>query len=43
MCETYSGVETRVLMNGEKLKWFGVERSFRQGWPLSPLMVGMVK
>ena len=33
----YSGVEMRVVMNGAKSKWFGVERDLRQGWPLSPL------
>ena len=33
----YSGVETRVVMNGVKSRWFGVEMSLRQGCPLSPL------
>ena len=26
VCERYSGVETRVVMNGAKSRWFGVER-----------------
>ena len=38
VCEgLYTGVEMRVLLNGEK-SWFVVERGLRQGWPLSPLL-----
>ena len=33
----YSGVETRVVINGTKSRWFGVERGLKQGCPLSPL------
>ena len=30
VCEgLYSGVETRVVMNGAKSRWFGVERGLR--------------
>ena len=50
VCEgLYSGVETRVVMNGAKSRWFGVERGHRQGCPLlSPVlfnifMMGMVE
>ena len=32
VCEwLYSGVETRVVMNGAKSRWFGIERGLRQG------------
>ena len=49
VCEgLYNGMETRVVMNGAKSRWFGVERGLRQGCPLSPLlfniyMMGMVE
>ena len=40
VCEgLLSGVEMRVVMNGVKSRWFGVERGLRQGCPLSPLFV----
>ena len=39
VCEgLYSGVETRVVKNRAKSRWFGVERGLRQGCPLSPLL-----
>ena len=39
ICEgLYSGVETRVVLNGGKSRWFAVERRHRQGCPLSPLL-----
>ena len=34
----YSGVETRVVLNGRKSRWFAVEWGLRQGCPLSPLL-----
>ena len=44
MCEgLYSRVETRVVMNGAKSRWFGVEGDLRQGCLLSPLSMGMLK
>ena len=44
----YSGVETIVVMNGLKSRWFGIERGLRQGCPLSPVLfyfclMGMVE
>ena len=40
VCEgLYSGVDTRVIMNGVKSRWFGVERSLKQRCPLSPLLL----
>ena len=34
VCEgLYSGVETRVVLNGGKSRWFVVERGLRQGCP----------
>ena len=39
VCEKLdSGMETSVVMNGAKSRWFGVERGLRQGCPLSPLL-----
>ena len=31
-----SGVETRVVMDVAKSRWFGVQRNLRQGYLLSP-------
>ena len=34
VCEgLYDGVETRVVINRAKSRWFGVKRGLRQGWP----------
>ena len=34
VCEgLYSGKKTRIVMNGEKSRWFGVERGLRLGCP----------
>ena len=33
-----SGVETRVVLNGGKSRWFVVEGGLRQGCSLSPLL-----
>ena len=46
--ELRSGVETRVVMNGAKSRWFGGESGLRQNCPLSPLLfniyvMGMVE
>ena len=36
--ELYSGVETRVVLNGGKSRWFAVEKGLRQGCTLLPLL-----
>ena len=39
MCQgLYSVVEMRVVINGAKSRWFGVESGLRKGCPLYPLM-----
>ena len=39
VCEgLYNGVETRMVLNGGKSRWFVVERGLRQGCPLSLLL-----
>ena len=41
MQRTISGMETRVVVNGCKSRWYAVERGLRQGCPLSPLLVNI--
>ena len=39
VCERlYSGVETRVVLNGGKSRWYALKSGLRQGCPLSPLL-----
>ena len=33
-----SGVEMKVVLNGAKSRWSGIETGLRQGCPLSPLL-----
>ena len=41
-CVKSCGVEMRVVMNGAKSRWFGIERGLRQGCPLSPLLFNIM-
>ena len=37
----YNGMEARIVTEGGRLRWFGIERYLRQGCPLLPTLFNL--